>query len=571
MLGETLRLLRHQGSFLTTFEDPKHDPETIKSVWNSDDRDANLFPDPLSVPLKRDPFPHYGSMKNPHGYPICWSEPNYEWYPYLPAVISFKYTLFLGMSTNPNITHNGSGYKLDDEQISLWGNIEYVLCAAISAIGAGLEVCKKCMTKSLNAFQRLLGYCSYLIASRTYKSTETNPNNPEPSLEQLFSVVYSRLDSTARNSHILAKHLFRTLSEIHASRNFAGIALRCTGQYDFPAVNAMYRYGVPVYVSWPRPLHQTLDSFLITRGPRTNPTLPTSVTTPPPLDPPPIYGTQPFAKKVQTYDHPMDYVNERVKKIPMELENSPHKQAMLDRLQSSKSFANLGSAKYYRFESTTIHDGQKEPVICVERFRRIQFRTEHALNQELASDEMDEFEWIEEDPMAVDVPLPTFQEGSLLHQLETSQFSLDTGMAELWLDNHIFALKSWGLHLTGEEDPSCNKFFLEDLAFSQNVLTRLCEDCSMAGSKGSLPTSISTRPILAETGSLSSCQDAYPWKLLIEDPLVLLQIEREQWHLQPEGLVSNLIQKGLRFKSSTPATRKERPSIEPGSCDPPDG
>lgn len=81
------------------------------------------------------------------------------------------------------------------------------------------------------------------------------------------------------------------------------------------------------------------------------------------------------------------------------------------------------------------------------------------LNQELASDEMDEFEWIEEDPMAVDVPLPTFQEGSLLHQLETSQFSLDTGVAELWLDNHIFALKSWGLHLTGEEDPSCNKFF----------------------------------------------------------------------------------------------------------------
>lgn len=394
--GETLRLLRHQGSFLTTFEDPKHDPETIKSVWNSDDRDANLFPDPLSVPLKRDPFPHYGSMKNPHGYPICWSEPNYEWYPYLPAVISFKYTLFLGMSTNPNITHNGSGYKLDDEQISLWGNIEYVLCAAISAIGAGricpleqrepfrpseygymlthsqLKFAKKCMTKSLNAFQRLLGYCSYLIASRTYKSTETNPNNPEPSLEQLFSVVYSRLDSTARNSHILAKHLFRTLSEIHASRNFAGIALRCTGQYDFPAVNAMYRYGVPVYVSWPstgrNPYHSLHQGHYIKRwipsslpeAPEQTPTLPTSVTTPPPLDPPPIYGTQPFAKKVQTYGHPMDYVNERVKKIPMELENSPHKQAMLDRLQSSKSFANLGSAKYYRFESTTVHDGQKE-------------------------------------------------------------------------------------------------------------------------------------------------------------------------------------------------------------------
>ncbi|KAF9782439.1 hypothetical protein BJ322DRAFT_1111302 [Thelephora terrestris] len=308
------------------FEDPKHNPETIKSVWNSDDRNANLFPDPLSVPLKHNPFPHYGPVKNPHGYPICWAEPKYEWYPYHPAVISFKYTLFLGMSTNPNIMHNWSGYKLDDEQISLWGNIEYILCATISVIGAGhicpleqrepfrpseygymlthsqLKFAKMCMMKSLNTFQRLLRYCSYLIASRTYKSTETNPNNPELSLELLFSVVYSRLNSTARDSHTLAKHLFRTLSEIHASRNFA-------------------------------------------EAPEQTPALPTSVTTPPPLDPPPIYGTQPFAKKIQTYGHPMDYVNKQVKKIPMELENSPHKQAMLDRLQSSKSFANLGSVK----------------------------------------------------------------------------------------------------------------------------------------------------------------------------------------------------------------------------------
>jgi hypothetical protein len=190
------------------------------------------------------------------------------------------------------------------------------------------------------------------------------------------------------------------------------------------------------------------------------------------------------------------------------------------------------------------------------------------LNQELASDEMDEFEWIEEDPMAVDVPLPTFQEGSLLHQLETSQFSLDTGVAELWLDNHIFALKSWGLHLTGEEDPSCNKFFPRRLGLfterPDTTLRRLFD----GGLKGltadfDLHPSHPGRDRLPQqlSGSVLHIQpvgkaylltvrdkDAYPWKLLIEDPLVLLQIEREQWHLQPEGLVSNLIQKGLRFK-----------------------
>jgi hypothetical protein len=56
----------------------------------------------------------------------------------------------------------------------------------------------------------------------------------------------------------------------------------------------------------------------------------------------------------------MEYVNERIQKIPIELENAPNKQAMLDRLRSSKSFANLGSAKYYRFESTGVHNGEKE-------------------------------------------------------------------------------------------------------------------------------------------------------------------------------------------------------------------
>jgi hypothetical protein len=38
------------------------------------------------------------------------------------------------------------------------------------------------------------------------------------------------------------------------------------------------------------------------------------------------------------------------------------------------------------------------------------------------------------------------------------------------------------------------------------------------------------------------------WKLLIQDPLTLLQIEREVWDSDPDALIINLVKKGLPFK-----------------------
>lgn len=38
------------------------------------------------------------------------------------------------------------------------------------------------------------------------------------------------------------------------------------------------------------------------------------------------------------------------------------------------------------------------------------------------------------------------------------------------------------------------------------------------------------------------------WKLLVEDPLTLLQIEREEWDMDPASLVKNLVGKGLPFQ-----------------------
>lgn len=122
-----------------------------------------------------------------HGYPICWAQSNDEWHPYLPAMFSFSYPIFRGMSTDPLIIHDKSGYRLTDEEISLWRNVEYVIWTSALALQNGLcfpleqqvpfppskygyaqrhsqeRFARKCALKSLHAFQRLLAYCSYLL------------------------------------------------------------------------------------------------------------------------------------------------------------------------------------------------------------------------------------------------------------------------------------------------------------------------------------------------------------------------------------------------------------------------
>jgi hypothetical protein len=62
---------------------------------------------------------------------------------------------------------------------------------------------------------------------------------------------------------------------------------------------------------------------------------------------------------------------------------------------------------------------------------------------------------------------------------------------------------------------------------------------------------------LAGVLTIQHSQDSYvltvpdqeiPWKLLIKDPLTLLQIKREGWHLQCDSLILNLVRKGLSFQ-----------------------
>jgi len=61
-----------------------------------------------------------------------------------------------------------------------------------------------------------------------------------------------------------------------------------------------------------------------------------------------------------------------------------------------------------------------------------------------------------------------------------------------------------------------------------------------------------------EKGYLVTISDkpARPWKLLIEDPLTLIQIEREGWDLQAGTLILNLVRNGLPFLVLYPSCQR---------------
>lgn len=69
---------------------------------------------------------------------------------------------------------------------------------------------------------------------------------------------------------------------------------------------------------------------------------------------------------------------------------------------------------------------------------------------------------------------------------------------------------------------------------------------------------ISCYPAIDETSTIGGYlvtpvqQPPVGWKLLIKDPLTIVQIEREGWDRDPDGLVVNLVRKGLPFQILNP-------------------
>jgi hypothetical protein len=392
--GTKLRLLKYENIFLSTFErNPARDPSHIHEVEITDHKDNNLFPSILPPPPGEVHLPtclEASPKRKRHGYRICWSQKNYEWYPYLPAVVNFRYPIFRGMSSNPVIIHDGSGYSLKKEEISMWQNVEFVMLTVAKALGSRSltpleqqdphppseygytrshsqeKFARKSATKSLNAFQRLLGFCAYVAA-------ESPSWKPIGDYRRFYSDIwvselYDRLDPKSPDLHILAKLLLSSLWKMRG--NHTGVVVGYNEGYDYPAVSRMVEYNVPVYVAWPSrgvdpylrfPQNKYLDEF----RPKVEhfedleiPRSPEPATAPLPMTPAAYHNPPPTLTNRVTYDNPLDYVTRRLALIPAELDSSPRRQAMLDRLASALKHNNIGTARFYEFECVVVTDRQ---------------------------------------------------------------------------------------------------------------------------------------------------------------------------------------------------------------------
>lgn len=391
--GAHLRVFKHESVLLSTFEtDRSRDPRRIHTIPVSDDADDNLFPSKLEGPSHSGlPSAKQTPGGGRYGYPICWSKRGYEWYPYLPAVVNSRHPIFRGMRFPPDIIHDGSGYRLKDDEMSTWQNVEYVMDVVAKLLGSRQLVsldhriphppsrygytrvhtqerfARKSAIKSLNAFHRLLAYCSYCMSGVVWRESVAESRGFYAGYSD--ADLYKGLDEAESNLHILAKNLLSSLRDIANSRNFTGIVVNYAEDYDYRAVEHMISCGVPVYVSWPSPnsnayarvyqrqvikdFRPTPEQFAAWESRIPHPEAPLVPT----LNTPTTHcGFLPTTEPLETYAHPLDYVKLRLQNIPAELDGSPNKQAMVDRLRSASRLVRLGSAKYFQFEAVTIID-----------------------------------------------------------------------------------------------------------------------------------------------------------------------------------------------------------------------
>jgi hypothetical protein len=387
---------------MSTHESDYYPDPTEVSFVDSDPHHGNLWPLEIDVRGRRNTIPLAKSVPGQpqHGYPLCWSRPGFEWYPYLPATCSFHYPIFRGMRS-ASIVSTGSGWKLQDEDILHWSSVEFVILRTINVLGRGQlsslehvephwpssfgykrlhsseKFAVKAKTASLNAFQRMLAYCSYSSAHSfsngyTVFSRLDNPFYNSTYAEDLFRKFGD--DVAGTNVHILLKFLWSTLGEIRHSRNFIGIAVSYHREFHYPAVRAMHSYGVPVYVRWHKTFKlqsyqgynqhhmlsewvPSLDDFKILEAPpptvdphppSTSNDLPTSNTI---HHFPPIENPRRVTSN-QTFADPMEYVNRRKAAIQKKFENSEATQAMKDRQKSAMKFGyrSRNGAPVYEFE-----------------------------------------------------------------------------------------------------------------------------------------------------------------------------------------------------------------------------
>lgn len=313
--------------------------------------------------------------------------------------------------TSAKIVRAGSGWKLRDEDIRLWSSVEFVMLKTIAAVGSGqllrldhitpdwpeafgykrLHAMEKfalrAKTASLNAFQRMLAYCSFMVANTTALEPNTLPkdfrsllSDPER-MDRLFRGISA--DAPGTDVHVLVKFLWGTLSEIHRASNFAGIFLHPHEPYDYPCVRAMRRHGVPVYVWWDKGLksrtysrhhqHHILNDWAPSQDDfRALEQRPPSITDQPQTAAPTNYGPHPANKSTKRFHDPMDYVRQRESHIELKLAGSDEAEAMRSRQRSAMKFGTRSyrGAHVYELErKEEVDQNTGEKIVYWERSR----------------------------------------------------------------------------------------------------------------------------------------------------------------------------------------------------------
>ena len=178
---------------------------------------------------------------------------------------------------------------------------------------------------------------------------------------------------------------------------------------------------------------------------------------------------------------------------------------------------------------------------------------------------------------------PKFDSELFKKALLAGQFSANGDWVDGWSDGEEFLRKRYGLlsssdqqaHGKGDTFPmrlglpkgpiDLSAADLFDSFTNLGPLPRECDlspDCALIGDEFQFPHR-SPNSILNvchpdKEGYIVTISDgaAPSWKLLIKDPLTVIQIEREGWHLQRDGLVLSLVRKGLPFEILYPACQR---------------
>ena len=171
---------------------------------------------------------------------------------------------------------------------------------------------------------------------------------------------------------------------------------------------------------------------------------------------------------------------------------------------------------------------------------------------------------------------PSFNHDAHLRQLLRAQDDGLSGLASVWKDIGDFFYSRYGAtYVSNEQDISKASTWSMRLGMKGPPPTSIVElySCFIQGSwppgmcdlspdlnDSSQPFNRSPNPVL-HVSRISSpeshlitvaCERDVRWKLLIRDPLTLLQIEREGWDGDPHTLIINLIKKGIPFQVLNP-------------------